>query len=57
MYGGRSNLSKVGLVVGHLMSDVVDRVDDVLAGGVVLGLKWHRTMSVPYQLREALREI
>lgn len=46
-----SNLSEVGLIVDHLMPDVVDRVDDILACPIVLGLKWHRTMSVPYKWR------
>lgn len=39
------------------MSDVVDRVDDILACCIVLGLKWHRTMSIPYKQREGLRNI
>lgn len=43
----RSNLSEVGFVIDHLMSDAVDRVDDILAGFIVLGLEWHRTMSIP----------
>lgn len=29
------------------MMDVVDRVDDVLACCVLVGLKWHRSMSIP----------
>ncbi len=42
-----SHLSEVGFVIDHLMLDVVDRVDDILACRILLGQKWHRTMSVP----------
>lgn len=43
---GSSDLSEVGFVVGHLLLDVADGADDVLTGGVMLGLKGHGTVSV-----------
>lgn len=52
-----SNLSEVGFVIDHLMPDVVDRVDDILACCIVLRLKWHRTMSISYKQREGLRNM
>ena len=47
-----SNLSEVGFVIGHFMADVVDRVDDFLASCILLGLKWHWSMSVPYKEKD-----
>lgn len=42
-----SNLSELRFVAEHLLPNAVGRVDDVLTGGILLGLKWHRTVSVP----------
>lgn len=30
------------------MLDTVHRINDVLAGGILLGLQWDRTMGIPY---------
>lgn len=51
------DLTEVGFVIEHLVPDVVDRVDDFLACRVMLGLKWHWTMSIPYQYIDGGRKI
>lgn len=53
-YTGRqrwSDLSELWFVAEHLLPNAVGRVDDVLTGGILLGLKWHRTVSVPRQIK------
>lgn len=49
--GGQSDLSEVGFVVGHLVLDAADGVDDVLTGGVMLGLEGHGAVSVSKRKR------
>lgn len=39
------------------MLDVADGVDDILTGGVMLGLKGHGTVSVSYKKRDKKRQI
>lgn len=45
------DLSEVGFVVGHFVLDAADGVDDVLTGGVMLGLERHGAVSVSKRRR------
>lgn len=39
------------------MLDVADGVDDILTGGVMLGLKGHGTVSISYKKRDKKTQI